>query len=93
MAVSFYNLERFDDGVRLCEPTLEIMRRVLGMEHPDSLHSRSYLVHGYLKLGRVAEAVLHYEKTLIVRETVLGSEYPDTVRSRNDLGIAYRLLS
>jgi non-specific serine/threonine protein kinase/serine/threonine-protein kinase len=53
---------------------LEVRRRVLGPEHPDTLISMSNLGILYQKQGKSADAEAIYTKILEVRRRVLGPE-------------------
>jgi hypothetical protein len=58
---------------------LEIRRRTLGSEHPDTLRSMIYLaLSNYDDPGRRLEALELREKMLEAMHRVLGSEHPDT---------------
>jgi len=64
--------------------------RVLGPDHPDTLHSRNNLANAYREAGRRDEALTLHEQTLAAYERVLGPDHPDTLQSRNNLALAYR---
>ena len=72
------------------EQTLAARERVLGPDHPDTLHSRNNLAIAYQDAGRTDEAITLHEQTLAARERVLGPDHPDTLASRNNLAIAYQ---
>jgi CHAT domain-containing protein/Tfp pilus assembly protein PilF len=68
------------------------MERILGLEHPNTLTSRSILADVYANLGDYAKAKELFAQVLEARERVLGPEHPDTLTSRNNLaGVYYRL--
>jgi len=67
---------------------MEIRKRVLGAEHPDTLTSMANLASTYQKQGRWTEA-----EQLGVREMVisaLGAEHPSTLTGMGNLAFTYR---
>ncbi|MGE3357374.1 MAG: tetratricopeptide repeat protein [Acidimicrobiia bacterium] len=80
---------RFADAITLNERTLADYERVLGVDHPDTLTSRSNLANSYWSAGRVAEAITLEERTLADCERVLGVDHPDTLNSRGNLASSY----
>jgi len=74
---------------RALEPqrkALEIRRRELGDEHPDTLLSLNNLGSLLQAQGDLTEAEAFFRKALEVRCLTLGQEHPDTLTSLNDLG-------
>ena len=61
------------------EQALAARERVLGPDHPDTLHSRNNLALAYQEAGRLDEAIPLLEQTLAARERVLGPDHPDTL--------------
>ncbi|WP_433684685.1 tetratricopeptide repeat protein [Nocardia sp. CA-119907] len=59
--------------------------RVLGADHPDTLHSRHGLALAFEATGQVAEAITLHEQNLTDRQRLLGPEHPDTLTSRDKL--------
>jgi tetratricopeptide (TPR) repeat protein len=78
---------RYAEAEKLERKTLDIRRRVLGPEHPDTLTSMDSLAL-FLRSSelRKAEAETLYRETLDIRRRVLGPEHPDTLTSM--LGLA-----
>lgn len=58
--------------------TLEIRRRVLGPEHPDTLMSINNLAVVYFDEGKYAQAEALFSQTLEIMRRVLGPEHPAT---------------
>jgi tetratricopeptide (TPR) repeat protein len=69
----------------LFERALELRRRVLGEEHPDTLTSASNLALNLWGLGRYEAARRLNEDTLARSRRVLGEEHPDTLNSASNL--------
>jgi hypothetical protein len=68
----------FSESARIHRETLEVRRRVLGVEHPHTLGSSA---------GESSEAVRIHRETLEVRRRVLGAEHPDTLGSASNLAV------
>ena len=57
LAATYHSLGRSNEAVKVFEACLEIRKRVLGEEHPDTLWSMNGLAATYDNLGRSNEAV------------------------------------
>jgi tetratricopeptide (TPR) repeat protein len=68
---------------------LEIRRRVLGPEHPETLLSMSNLAADYHEQGRFSQAEALGSQAMEIRRRVLGPEHPDTLMTMSNLGAAY----
>ena len=68
---------------------LEINRKVLGEEHPDTASSLNNLGALLQAMGDYEGARPYYEKALEINRKVLGEEHPDTARSLNNLAILH----
>ena len=66
---------------------LEVQRRVLGLEHQDTLASMSNLANVLQEQGQWQEAEQMYREVLEVQRRVLGLEHPNTLASMNNLAI------
>ncbi len=66
---------------------LEVRRRVLGDEHPDTLASVGNMGALRRAQGRLVEAEPYYRDALEARRRVLGDEHPDTLVSINNMGV------
>ena len=75
LASLYFSRGRFDDAERLYAQTLELSRRVLGPEHPDTLNTTHYLARIYKERGRFEAQDLHAQ-TLEVKCRVLGPRLP-----------------
>jgi tetratricopeptide (TPR) repeat protein len=69
------------------EQVLEIMARVLGKEHPDTLTSMSNLAQTLYAQGDLTEARTLQEQVAIAR--LLGKEHPNTLTSMLNLASLY----
>src|SRR6267154_2396275 len=88
MGEVYLNLGLFSRAKDLEQLSLDIRRRLLGPEHPDTLNSMSDLADALNHDGHYAEAVKLNRETLEIRRHVLGPENADTLNSMNNLGDA-----
>lgn len=72
------------------ERALEIRRRILGEEHPDTLVSMNNLAGLFRDQREYARAEPLLETTLEVNRRIRGEEHPDTLLSMNNLALLYR---
>jgi eukaryotic-like serine/threonine-protein kinase len=89
LALSYYDLGRYDEAVKLNEETLRLRREKLGPDHRDTLKVMSNLANSYHAVGRHAEALKLHEETLKLRQAKLGPDDPDTVSSMHNLAGSY----
>jgi len=81
----YYNLGLFPQALSLVTRVVDIRRRVLGPQNPDTLTSMYGLGWNLLQQGRYAEAEKLDRETLDIRRSVLGPEHPETLRSMDTL--------
>ena len=72
------------------ERALDVIEKVRGHDHPDTLTSRNNLAGAYESAGDLNRAIPLYERTLADAERILGPNHPNTLTSRNNLAGAYR---
>jgi len=89
LANLYWNQGRYAEAEPLYLETLETRKRVLGDDHPDTLHSMNNLAIVYLDQGRYAEAEPLHLETLETRKRVLGDDHPNTLASMNNLANLY----
>jgi len=82
-------LGRYEHAEPQLEKALEIRKRVLGDDHPDTLRSMNNLAFLYMRQGRYAEAEPIFRKALASQRRVLGDDHPDTLLSMNNLAWQY----
>jgi non-specific serine/threonine protein kinase/serine/threonine-protein kinase len=85
----YASLGLYSRSRELCERALEIRRRVLGPDHPDTLASMMTLSAAYLREGRYADAERMGSQALEIEKRVLGPEHPDTVAAMMNLANIY----
>ncbi|GJP87273.1 kinesin light chain [Aspergillus niger] len=81
---------RWKEAEELEVQVLELRKRVLGPEHPDTLASMSTLAWTYWYQGRWKEAEELQVQVLELSKQVLGPEHPGTLTSMSDLAMTYR---
>src|SRR6266853_2086760 len=88
MGTVYDSLGLFSRAKDLEQQSLDIRRRVLGPENPDTLNSMNDLADALNHDGHYAEAVKLNRETLEIRRHVLGPEHADTLNSMDNLGDA-----
>ena len=86
---TYKGLGLYDRAVTVHAQARLVREAALGMDHPDTLTSRSNLAAAYRDAGRVAEAIALDEATLKLRAAKLGPDHIDTLRSQNNLALKY----
>lgn len=67
--------------MNLREKTLEMQKRILGDEHPDTLWSRNNLVKSYYYLGQHKKARQLGKQAVEAQQRILGPDHLDTLSS------------
>jgi Flp pilus assembly protein TadD len=80
-----YQRGHYAESGRLCRDLLEIRRKWLGDDHPDTADSYNNLAGNLDAQGKYTEAGPHYRKALAIWLKALGEDHPDTARGHNDL--------
>ncbi|GCB25793.1 kinesin light chain [Aspergillus awamori] len=81
---------RWKEAEELGVQVLELYKRVLGPEHPDTLSSMSNLALTYWNRGQWKEAEELQIQVMELDKRVLGPEHPDTLSSLANLASTYR---
>src|SRR5262249_36620630 len=90
LALVFHHQSKYAQAEALYGHTLEIKRRVLGPEHPNTLETLSSVASMYQQQGRYGLAEIQAAQALTGRRRALGSEHPETMASAADLALAYQ---
>jgi tetratricopeptide (TPR) repeat protein len=72
------------------ERALDLRRRVLGVDNPNTLRTGSRLAEAILDQGRYREAQAVIDPVLKIQRRVLGPEHPETLHSMYDLAVIQR---
>ncbi len=81
------NTERAADNQQRWASLLPEFERILGIEHPHTLHVRSGIARWLGESGHVVSAVAEFEKLLVCRRRILGPDHPNTLTTRGDLAL------
>ena len=77
----YRNLGFFDDAEQHLPVALELRKRALGAEHPDTLQAQHSLAALLTGQGKSAEAEALFLQTLEAQKRVLGEEHPSTLQT------------
>ena len=69
---------------------IDIRKRILGLEHPETLVSMNIMAIAYFRVDRLEDAEKLHVQILEARKRVLGAEHPNTLSSMNNLATTYR---
>ena len=89
IGTTYKDLGLYPDAAKQLEGALDLRRRVLGPQYPDTLSSMNGLADVYWDQGEYAQAEALYSQILEIRHRVLGPEHPDTLASMNGLANVY----
>jgi len=81
----YVSLGLYAQAQELFEKALEKRRKLLGVEHPDTLTTSDHLGRCLERQARHVEAEKLIRDTLDIRVRVLGPEHPDTLASRHSV--------
>jgi hypothetical protein len=73
------------EALRLSRELLADRERVLGVDHPDTLHTRSNIAYLTGEVCDRREALRLLHDLLPHQEEVLGADHPDTLTTRNSI--------
>jgi tetratricopeptide (TPR) repeat protein len=86
---TYKGLGLYDTAATVHSRALAVREATLGIDHPDTLTSRSNLAAACRDAGRTSEAIALDETTLRLRTTTLGPDHVDTLKTRNNLALKY----
>jgi len=89
---TYLELGLYPQALSEMERALELRRRELGDDDPDTLESIGNMGRLLVRVGRREEAEGYYREALDGRRRVLGDDHPDTLRSINNMGYALQRL-
>jgi tetratricopeptide (TPR) repeat protein/predicted Ser/Thr protein kinase len=90
IGMTYEDLGLFPEAERQIERALDLRRRLLGEEHPDTLASMNELAGIYRDQGKYEQAEPRFIKVLEMRRRVMGTQHLDTLRTMNDLAELYQ---
>jgi serine/threonine protein kinase/Tfp pilus assembly protein PilF len=86
----YSSLGLYKKATPLLEKSLEMRRRLLGEDNPDTLEAMDDLAFWYEMQGRASEAETIYARLLEARRRLLGEDNPDTLEAMYGLAGTYR---
>src|SRR5260370_1331098 len=78
---------KYQEAIPIAERLVEVAKRALGPEHPETAVMVETLGFLFQKIGDNAKAEPLYREALRIRQKVLGPEHPDAVTSLNNLAL------
>jgi eukaryotic-like serine/threonine-protein kinase len=87
---TYMDLGLYPEARKQLERALELRRKVLGAEHPQTLITARRLGYVAEDQGKYPESEAILSKTVEVQRRVLGPEHPDTLDTINTLGNLYK---
>ena len=78
-------LNRFDEAYKIEKETLDLRKKVLGIEHPDTLTTMNNIGQTLKKLNRVDEAYKIFKEAVNVSFNVNGPTHPHTISLKQRL--------
>ncbi|KAH6653678.1 hypothetical protein BKA67DRAFT_660234 [Truncatella angustata] len=85
----YYRAGRLREAEELLVRVIEVSKRVVGAEHPDTLAAMNNLALVYSYQGRLKEAEELSVQLMEAYKRVLGVEHPDTLAAMNTLALTY----
>jgi len=79
----------YEKSVAEFEEALDIQKRILGLDHPDTLNTMNSLSTVFIRMGKYAEAESSLRETVSRQKQVLGAEHQQTITSMHNLGVVY----
>jgi eukaryotic-like serine/threonine-protein kinase len=90
IGTTYTDLGLYPEAAKQLEAAVDLRRRVLGREHPETLRSMNDLTLVYMDEGsKFPQAEALDNQILESRRRVLGPEHPDTLTSMNNLALVY----
>jgi len=87
--VKLYRAGRYREALIPARRASEILKKVLGKEHPDYAGSLHNLAALYKSMGDYAKAEPLYKQTLRILNKTVGEEHPRYAMSLNNLALLY----
>jgi serine/threonine protein kinase/Tfp pilus assembly protein PilF len=88
---TYEDLGLYPQAQQQVQRALELRRRSLGEENPDTLTSMYELGVVYWRLGEYSKAVPLYATVLRLQRRVLGPNHHDTLSTLSDLALVYQM--
>ncbi len=86
---TYWCLGEVAPAVQHFQRAVDIQRRKLGLDHPETLATRNNLALAYRDAGQTEEAIRLFEAVWKAQEAKLAPNHPHTLATRNNLAGAY----
>jgi eukaryotic-like serine/threonine-protein kinase len=86
---TYLDLGMYPEARTQLERALELQRRVVGTESPQTLRTMASLAVALENQGKYPEAEKLLGQSLAIQRRALGPEHPDTLRSMNSPAVVY----
>jgi tetratricopeptide (TPR) repeat protein len=87
IGMTYLGLGRYDEAEKHFSSAAQILRRLLGAEHPETLGCINKLAFAFCDHGKYGEAEQLLRQTLVTMKRVQGDDHPHTLSSTNDLAV------
>ena len=87
---AYVDLGIYPEAQKHLERAMDLRRRLLGEDHPDTLSVMNDLAWLYRDEGKFPQAEPLARKVVEIRRRLLGEKHPDTLDAMNRLGLLYR---
>ena len=85
----YYAQRDYNNALTVYEKALNIRKKVLGDDHPDTADCYNNIGVVYSKLGDYPKALECHTKALNIRKKILGEDHPDTAISYDNIALVY----
>jgi len=89
IGATYSDLGLYADAQRQMERALELRRRALGEDHPDTLSTMHSVAELHRLQGKYVQAEPLFMKVLELQRRKLGKEHRDTLSTMNDLALLF----
>jgi tetratricopeptide (TPR) repeat protein len=89
LAMTQYLQAKYADSEPVFRQVLEIRRRILGPEHPQTQETLSEMASMYQRQGKYREAETYAAESMRGAQHTFGPENARTIKAENDLALAY----
>lgn len=91
-AASYRRQQDYATALPLEIKALELSRKTMGVEHPDTLEALNIIAYTYWKLGKQQEATEQWETLYSLQCKAFGEDHPNTLHTLKRLKEKYELM-
>jgi eukaryotic-like serine/threonine-protein kinase len=89
LAINLAYQGKFADAEKSFRAVYEIVRKLSGPDHPDTLNAQNNVANILLQQSKFSEAEAVYKQVLESKRRVLGPDNPQTLLTMGNLGLVY----